>query len=121
MIALQEKKIETRSWSTNYRGSIAIHAGKKIDTQVFEQPLYIEIFNNYGITPQNIIVSSIIATCNIVDVIATEDLINCITKKEQKFGNYSPNRFGWILNDIKPIEPITDVKGMLGLWNYQPL
>lgn len=31
LVALGEKKIETRSWSTNFRGRIAIHAGKKID------------------------------------------------------------------------------------------
>ena len=29
LVILGEKKIETRSWKTNYRGEIAIHAGKK--------------------------------------------------------------------------------------------
>lgn len=31
LIAIQEKKIETRSWKTNYRGKIAIHASKNIN------------------------------------------------------------------------------------------
>ena len=34
LIMLQEKKIETRSWSTNIRGEIAIHAGKKVDKRM---------------------------------------------------------------------------------------
>lgn len=44
LIALGEKQIETRSWSTKYRGEIAIHAGKKIDKSVFIQPYYYEVF-----------------------------------------------------------------------------
>jgi hypothetical protein len=31
LIAIGEKKFETRSWSTKYRGELAIHASKKID------------------------------------------------------------------------------------------
>ncbi|MFL0196977.1 ASCH domain-containing protein [Clostridium sp. WILCCON 0269] len=30
LIALGEKKIETRSWRTNYHGELFIHAGKSI-------------------------------------------------------------------------------------------
>jgi len=33
LIAIQEKKIETRSWKTNYRGKIAIHASKNISKE----------------------------------------------------------------------------------------
>jgi hypothetical protein len=38
LVALGEKQIETRSWDTKYRGPLAIHAGKKIDKSVFDQP-----------------------------------------------------------------------------------
>lgn len=120
LIALGEKTIETRSWSTNYRGTIAIHAGKKIDKSVFNLPYYKEIFLENNITADNIITSSIICTCDIADVKPTEELISIISEKEIVFGNYSPDRFGWILNNIKPITPpITKVKGMLGFWNYK--
>lgn len=31
LVAIGTKKIETRSWSTNYQGPLAIHAAKKMD------------------------------------------------------------------------------------------
>lgn len=37
---------------------------------------------------------------------------------EEKFGDYSPNRFGWLLSHPEPIEPIP-AKGKLGFWNYE--
>jgi phage tail tube protein FII len=80
LIILGEKKIETRSWSTNLRGEIAIHAGKKIDKSVFEKPYYREAFKKYGITVDNIITSSLIGRCKIVDVKKTEDLIDVINE-----------------------------------------
>ena len=119
LVALGEKQIETRSWNTNIRGEIAIHAGKKVDKSVFNQPFYSNVFSKYSITPENIITSSIIAVCKIVDVKRTEDLTDVISNQERAFGNYNPNRFGWILEDIKPIEPIQGIKGMLGFWNYE--
>lgn len=36
LIACGSKTIETRSWSTNYRGPIAIHAAKKVDLPSLE-------------------------------------------------------------------------------------
>ena len=36
LVAVGEKRIETRSWSTDYRGPLAIHAGK---ARPFEVPL----------------------------------------------------------------------------------
>ena len=118
LVALGEKRIETRSWSTNFRGRIAMHAGKKVDRGVFEQPYYSEVFQRYSITPDNIITSSIIATCMVGDVKRTEDLIDIISNQELAFGNYEPNRYGWILEDRILRIPIGGVKGMLGIWNY---
>ena len=121
LIILGEKKIETRCWSTNIRGKIAIHAGKKLDKKVFDDPVYKEVFEKHGITKDNIITSAIIGFCEIVDVKPTEELSSTITEKERIFGDFSPNRFGWILKNFEPIEPIRNVKGMLGFWNYNDL
>lgn len=35
LIAIGAKEFETRSWSTNYRGTIAIHAAKKDTSEIF--------------------------------------------------------------------------------------
>lgn len=94
LVALGEKQIETRSCITNFRGESAIHAGKKIDKSVFYQPYYFEVFKKNGITQDNILTSSIIATCKIADVKRTEDLKYRISQKELAVDNYEPNRYG---------------------------
>lgn len=119
LIMLGEKKIETRSWNTKYRGQIAIHAGKKVDKKVFCDPFYKDILKKHNISLENIQTSCIIATCDILDVQSTESLIGIISDKEKKLGNFSPNRFGWILTNINPIVPTLPAKGMLGLWEYK--
>jgi hypothetical protein len=49
LIALGEKQFETRSWATNYRGELAIHAGKKIDKEACRQPVIVSALNKHGI------------------------------------------------------------------------
>ena len=44
LVAIGAKKIETRSWKTNYRGPLAIHAAKRIDKKIlklcFQEPFF---------------------------------------------------------------------------------
>ena len=119
LIMLNEKRIETRSWPTKVRGEIAIHAGKKVDKRVFDMPFYQEVLLKHGITVSNIPTSTILCICEIVDVKRTEDMRDELSKKELAFGNFEDNRFCWVLDNVKKIKPIPDVKGMLGFWNYE--
>ena len=117
LIKNKVKYIETRSWKTNYRGEIYIHAGlSKISKEVKERPglsnLYNESELNYGY---------IICKCNLVDcVYMTEEFIKK-TKEENinNFiaGHYEVGRYAWILDNIEVIKPI-EAKGQLGIWNY---
>ena len=110
------KTIETRSWRTNYRGIIAIHAGKKFDKDFFTNPLYLDLINKYNITFEYIHFSCVVATCDIIDVIRTDDLIDKIDAEEYLVGNYSSGRYGWILDNIHPLKYPIPRKGHLGLW-----
>jgi hypothetical protein len=133
LIALGEKKIETRSWKTNYRGPILIHAGKQVNNWICHQDPYLKVLNKH-----NIILSSdlpkgeLIAKSNLVDCVKMvrlelddegKDMISILENgkvvldNELKFGDYSTGRYAWILEDIKQIKPIS-VKGQLSLWNY---
>lgn len=49
LIALGEKKFETRSWSTNYREELAIHAGKSLDRQACLDSRINKVLNKHGI------------------------------------------------------------------------
>ena len=104
------KHIETRSWKTNYRGQIYIHASStRIPVEYWHLlPLVSETRKGF-----------IIAKANLVDCIEmTDDWIETLSETEKACGFYSAGRYAWILEDIEPIEPIK-AKGKLGLWEVE--
>lgn len=109
------KKVETRSFKTNYRGEIYIHASitkAKND----ERDLFSLLQNTcflYG---------HIICKCNLVDcVYMTKEYVNEIKMKnpiEYKCGLYEEGRYAWILDDVEVLEIPIEAKGQLGIWNF---
>lgn len=117
LIMNKKKYIETRSWKTNYRGELYIHAGKKkIDKKIYEREELIKLINNDEMHN-----SKIICKCDLVDCIyMTDEYIQYIKDNEyQQFvcGEYKVGRYAWILDNIELIDPIV-AKGQLGIWNY---
>ena len=112
LILKGHKKIETRSWKTNYRGELYIHTSSTIfkgdNTKAF----------NY-INKEDLVFGYIICKCKLVDCIEmTEEFINSVDSKEKELGVYSIGRYAWILDDIEPIEPIK-TRGKLNIWEYE--
>ena len=98
------KHIETRSWKTNYRGELYIHASlAKSKKEILLNPKL-----NYGY---------VICSCKLVDcVYMNDDFIKKIRNTpEYDMGIYQVGRYAWILEDIKPIEKIK-AKGKLNIW-----
>lgn len=118
LISINKKKIETRSWKTNYRGKIYIHASKtKIRKEWKDNKELMSLLDdnelNYG---------KIICECNLDDcVLMTEDFINKIKENKQEYlcGIYEVGRYAWILSDVKMLDTKIGAKGSLGLWNYE--
>lgn len=110
------KKIETRSWKTNYRGELFIHASgkkpaKEFLTNDFVKNITKDIKMNYG---------NIICKCNLVDCIyMDEKFIETIKKNPREYncGDYKIGRYAWIIDNIEPIYPLP-AKGRLNIWNY---
>jgi hypothetical protein len=137
LIAIQEKKIETRSWKTNYRGKIAIHASKNINKAGKEsclkneflnvlQDKYILIKDNNKIQ-YNFNYGNIIAICDLIDCVQMKELFEDyailgngirVEGNEFIFGDYTPGRYAWILDNIQLLNKPIEVNGHLGLWNY---
>ena len=118
LIKNKVKYIETRSWKTNYRGELYIHAGlAKLSKEVKNRKGLSELYNEdelkYGF---------IICKCNLVDCIyMTEEFIK--QEKEKNLNNfiagrYEVGRYAWVLDNIELIDPI-QAKGQLGIWNYK--
>lgn len=106
------KKYEFRSWKTNYRGKILIHAGKGIDKDM----LYITDKYNIKINPGNII-----GEVKITDCFKVDDKFNEYLKKDNRLvyrGNYKDN-YAWKIENVVKFDKTISVNGKLGLWNYE--
>lgn len=138
LIALGAKRIETRSWNTSYRGPLAIHAGKGMPAYAKEY-CHARIFQEalgwqmpVSDVPARIATfprGCVIAVCALVDCRPTENRGGCDsevfddypkldTPQERAFGNFSPGRWGWILEDIIALPEPIPAKGALGLWEW---
>lgn len=110
------KKIETRSWKTNYRGEIFIHAsGKTLAKEFLTNDFVVDLIKDMDMNFGNII-----CRCNLVDCIyMDEDFLEYIKQNpmEYKVGEYKVGRYAWVMEDIEPIYPIP-AKGQLNIWNF---
>lgn len=140
LIALEEKHIETRSWHTTFRGPLAIHAGKGLapvggvpglidlcSTEPFLSVLKSAGIIDGGIRKDRLPLGAIIATCELVDIVSTNQLpvgwrrgshAWWFTEQERAFGDYSPNRYAWLLGNVQPLKTPIPAKGAQGLWTY---
>lgn len=111
------KQIETRSWKTNYRGKLLIHAGKsKVTKSILDNEKLMALVKN-----KNFNYGKIICECELVDCIYMDaKFIKKIMKNHQEFicGEYKIGRYAWILKNIKVLDKEILAKGKLGLWNY---
>ncbi|MED1955109.1 ASCH domain-containing protein [Brevibacillus centrosporus] len=128
LIALGEKRFETRSWATKYRGPIAIHAAKKVDKEICQQEPFRSVLAKHGYTADNLPTGAVVAKCQLVDchqIISTGyDAatlyavgIPKVRDNEFAFGWYKAGRYAWEMADVKPIDPVP-AKGQQGLWNW---
>ena len=114
LIEQEVKRVETRSWSTNYRGPIAIHAAKK-PVVVSDYPHLFELVS-YGC---EFPFGAVVAIANLVNCVEmTEEFIAQQSETELKCGDWSPGRFAWILEIIRPVVPPIPATGGQKIWNW---
>ena len=109
------KVYETRSWKTNYRGELYIHACLSMSKSANSEGTkkYLKSEMNPG---------HILCKCKLVDCIPmTKEFIDYIYKetKEYEYGRYSEERFAWKLEVIKILDNPIESKGKLGIWNFE--
>lgn len=108
------KIYETRSWKTNYRGKIYIHAAKAKSkaSNVGIASTYLKSKEN----PEHIICKCILKNC----IYMTEEFINEVKKRPEEYnsGHYEIGRYAWELEVIEVLENPIYAKGQLGIWNF---
>jgi hypothetical protein len=139
LVAVSAKKIETRSWSTSYRGSLAIHAAKGFPKWAkeicLEDPFWVSLGKEwcafgrqYSNPARKLPLGAVLATCRLANVLPVEVLDNAgnvfgvslppLSEQEKAFGDYNPGRYAWILEDVKTLAVPIPAKGALGLWEW---
>ncbi len=115
LIKEKKKYIETRSWKTNYRGELYIHASGKTLAKEFINEKVLKLIENLDMNYGKIICKANLVDCVLMD----KDFIYKIQKNTQEYycGLYEEGRYAWILENIEPIAPI-EAKGKLNIWNY---
>ena len=108
------KIYETRSWRTNYRGEIYIHASLSLSKSE-----RVESANKY--LKSEIKPGFILCKCELVDCIPmTDEFIKYINKEtsEYDYGLYFEGRYAWKLKVLEVLDDPIPAKGKLGIWNY---
>ena len=111
-IALGLKKFETRSWSTKYRGKIAIHASVKPLSK--ERKLLTEKYDIKNFSFGEIIVIADLTDC----ILMTEKFIKSQPQSELDLGNWCIGNYAWKLENIQILTPPQKASGKQGLWNW---
>jgi hypothetical protein len=117
LIASGEKWIENRMWPTNYRGELAIHAGK--GTQYLDKEELAEYPTSCVIAVARL---AACVTLEVIRAIERSDERNLVipgTSKTWAEACEHPHAEGpwcWILEDIRIIEPVP-MRGAQRLWD----
>ncbi len=130
------KKTETRSWSTSYRGPLAICAAKRWTLRErdawehhaalfgdrFPRPKCVDLTARryVGDLPP---LGCVVALAQIVDVVqfdATTPFAWANQPDDYACGDFTPGRYGWLLADVRKLSTPLPIKGRQGLWTLTP-
>jgi hypothetical protein len=117
LVALGHKRVETRSWRTDYRGPVLIHAAKGFprEAQAFASE---EVA--LGRLPRSLPFSAVVAVVELVAIQRTEEAVLAISGLERRLGDYTPGRWAWSLANVQPLAVPVPAAGKLGLWTAWP-
>lgn len=133
LIACGAKQIETRGWKTSYRGPIAIHAAKDEDKKKERIRHIVFRAEQYGIALPELLFGKVIAIAELVDCVRVEKFVRknnsiivrallengqIISAQEESLGDFTPGRYAWILDNVRPIDPVP-AKGQQRIWEWK--
>jgi hypothetical protein len=92
------KDIENRSWPTDYRGPLAIHASKRIDREAVSD---LERWFEININDHELVTGAIVGTVDLVDCLPPE------SPGDESIGEWGePGQYHWLLsNPARSIGP----------------
>jgi hypothetical protein len=123
LIALGEKRYETRSWSTTYRGPLLICASKR-RLPIYQYPPIGKVqlaLNKVNLLLDNLNWGRAVCWLDLIEIYQTEQVFLEPMGTEQYFGDFSPGRFAWKLENVRRFKAPPVVRGKQGLFNVNDL
>jgi len=122
------KAYETRSWTTEYRGWLAIHAAAGVPKEVrefthpwikyhaedFRECLKIMGYERFEDLPCGAVLGLVE-----IDTIYPTGTIH-VSSLELAFGEWGKGRYAWHVRGIVPFDEPMPARGRQGLWDWEP-
>jgi hypothetical protein len=131
LVALGEKKVETRVWETKYRGPLAIHAAAQLPpkwlgvsqcTSEFRRELADVLLVR---TPhldsrvKDLARGAVLCIVRLVAIERAERVAGILCQRELIFGNYEEGRYAWFFEMVEKFDDPIPAKGNRMLWNWK--
>jgi hypothetical protein len=114
------KRYETRSWKTDYRGVLGVHASKRWqgDQKRILGQLILKFPELRDFAVYDWSFGCVLSAHRLIAIHRTEDIRGKLPPLESALGDYSDGRYAWEMPLIKlPPAPIPTV-GRQGIWNW---
>lgn len=110
LIVRGHKDIENRDWTTRFRGTIAVHAGKKLDRECS-----VELWaGRHPVTgaPVSYLLREAFSVGGIVGVV---DIVDCVDRSNSE---WFVGKHGFVLENARSV-PFIPVRGALGFFKWK--
>lgn len=130
LMAMGEKKIETRTWKTTWRGPLAIHAAAHLPpgwlgASRFRADFRVELSAVFGVplvklddAIRSLPRGAVLCLVNLVDIVPTEQ-VQDISAAERIFGNYEEGRYAWMTDLMGAFTTPIPAKGNRMIWKWE--
>ncbi len=140
LVALGEKRIETRSWPTKHEGPLLIHASARMghfERELMWSPIFHHALFRHSEIPlgdgfaqikarldefdqwMKSQCGKILCQVSLLYCVPTETVRGRLTEKELAFGDYSDGRWAWIFNaEVRRFANPVPARGSRGLWEF---
>ncbi len=116
LIAVGAKHYETRSWYTQYKGEIAIHAAK---IEKYPPTGVRAVMKEVGLDPLTLSYGKIVCVAEIIDCVEMDSLlISQQTLMEAAVGGWAIGRYAWRLENVRRLQTPIPATGSQGFWNW---
>ncbi|HEY2497316.1 MAG TPA: ASCH domain-containing protein [Candidatus Angelobacter sp.] len=112
------KTWETRHWPCEQFGEVAIHAAKRKfrDTDMSREARTQMLMDE--VDPFSLQYGAVLCVADIVACVATENGRQFIEKRDLLYGDWSDGRYGWKLDNVRPLPKPVPLKGHQGWFHW---